>query len=162
MPALSAYGRSDLVCFRADHPEALVERQTACWQPLVNWIALRHDAVLAVTTGVMPLEQPRAAVLALERVLDPLDCFHLVVLHTVATQTGSLVIALALLAGRLTGEEAFSAGALDDLWSLETWGRDAEAERALEARKTDILAAERFLRHLRDGDTSLAGSHGSG
>ncbi len=159
---LSAYARSDLVCFRADHPSGLVERQTACWQPLVTWAALKHDAALVVTSGVMPREQPQPTILALERVLDPLDSFRLVALHTVATQTGSLVIALALLAGHLTGEEAFSAGALDDLWSLEVWGHDAEAARALEVRKADILAAERFLQFLRCGEASLAGSHGSG
>ena len=104
---LSAYAESDLVCFRADHPPGLVERQTACWQPLVTWVALEHNAPLAVTTGVMPREQPQPAIRALEKILDPLDGFHLVALHAVATQTGSLVIALALSAGHLTGEEAF-------------------------------------------------------
>ncbi len=159
---LAAYARSDLVCFRADHPSGLVERQTACWQPLVTWAALKHDAALAVTTGVMPREQPQPAILALEKVLDPLDSFRLVALHTVATQTGSLVIALALLDGHLTGEEAFSAGVLDELWSLEIWGHDTEAALALEIRKADILTVERFLQLLRCGEASLAGRHGTG
>ena len=159
---LCAYARSDLVCFRADHPSGLVERQTACWQPLVTWAAFKHDAALAVTTGVMPQEQPQPTILALEKVLVPLDSFRLVALHTVATQTGSLVIALALLDGHLTGEEAFCAGALDDLWSLEVWGHDAEAVNALEVCKADILAAEHFLELLRCSEASLAGIHGTG
>lgn len=146
---LVAWGDSDLVCFRADHPVELVRRQGACWQPLVDWIAAEHGAALAVTTGIMPLEQPPESSLALRSVLTGLDSFRLVAVHSVASATGSLVIALALLAGRLDAAEAFCAGALDDLWSLEVWGDDAEARQRLDVRRTDIVEAERFLRLLR-------------
>ncbi|MCE2521504.1 MAG: ATPase, partial [Alphaproteobacteria bacterium] len=87
--------------------------------------------------------------LALRSVLTGLDSFRLVAVHSVASATGSLVIALALLAGRLDAAEAFCAGALDDLWSLEVWGDDAEARQRLNVRQTDIIEAERFLRLLR-------------
>ena len=146
---LVAWGMSDLVCFRADHPMELVARQAACWQPLVDWVAAEHGAALAVTTGIMPQEHPPESILALRSVLSGLDCFRLVAVHSVASATGSLVIALALLAGRLRAGEAFRAGALDDLWSLEVWGDDAEARRRLDVRQTDIGEADRFLRLLR-------------
>ena len=146
---LVAWGMSDLVCFRVDHPVELVRRQEACWQPLVDWVAAEHGAALAITTGIMPLEQPPETILALRAVLADLDSFHLVAIHSVASATGSLVIALALLAGRLGAGETFRAGALDDLWSLEVWGDDAEARRRLDVRQTDIREAARFLRLLR-------------
>ena len=146
---LVAWGMSDLVCFRADHPVELVRRQGACWQSLVDWVAAEHGAALAVTTGIMPQEQPLESILALRSVLSGLDSFRLVAVHSVASATGSLVIALALLAGRLDAGEAFRAGALDDLWSLEVWGDDAEARRRLDVRQTDIRDADRFLRLLR-------------
>lgn len=146
---LVAWGMSDLVCFRADHPVELVRRQEACWQPLVDWVAAEHGAALAVTTGIMPQEQPPESIRALQSVLSGLDGFRLVAVHSIAGATGSLVIALALLAGRLGAGEAFRAGALDDLWSLEVWGEDAEARRRLDVRQTDIREADRFLRLLR-------------
>ena len=146
---LVAWGMSDLVCFRADHPVELVRRQEASWQPLVEWIAAEHGAALAVTTGIMPLKQPPGSIIALRSALAGLDSFHLVAVHSVASATGSLVIALALLAGRLDAGEAFRAGALDELWSLEVWGDDAEARRQLDVRQTDIREADRFLRLLR-------------
>ncbi len=146
---LLAWGMSDLVCFRSDHPVELVRRQEARWQPLVDWVAAEHAASLAVTSGIMPQEQSPEAILALRSVLADLDSFRLVAVHSVANTTGSLVIALALLAGRLGAQEAFSAGALDDLWSLEVWGDDAEARRRLGVRQTDIREAERFLGLLR-------------
>ena len=146
---LVAWGMSDLVCFRADHPVELMRRQVASWQPLVDWVAAEHGAALAVTTGIMPLEQPPESINALRSVVEDLDSFHLVAVHSITNATGSLVIALALLAGRLGAGEAFRVGALDDLWSLEIWGDDAEARRRLDVRRTDICQAERFLRLLR-------------
>ncbi len=149
MAGLVAWGMSDLVCYRADHPVELIRRQAVCWQPLVDWIAAEHGAALAVTTGVMPLEQSPEAINALRSVVEGLDSFHLVAVHSIASATGSLVIALALLAGRLGAGEAFRAGALDDLWSLEVWGDDAAARRGLNARQTAIHEADSLLRLLR-------------
>ncbi len=159
---LSAFAGSDLVCFRATYPAELVERQEACWQPLVDRAALRHDAVLTVGTGVMPIAQAPGAIRAFRTAMASVDSFRLAGLQWVTRETGSLVIALALLEGHLSGEDAFRASALDDLWSLEVWGHDEEAWRKLEADRSAILDGERFLGHLPGGKASLAGRHGSG
>ena len=146
---LAAYGGSDLVCYRAEAPRALVERQHEVWQPLVRWFATRHGAMLAVTRGIVPIGQPEPAVAALRRVLDAMDDFETAAVFAVAVSTGSLIVALALLDGRLTGREAFEAGCLDDLYALETWGEDREARDRLDRLRDDILAVERFLGLLR-------------
>ena len=36
---LSDYGDSDLLCYRATHPEALIERQRREWDPALDWAA---------------------------------------------------------------------------------------------------------------------------
>ena len=41
--------------------------RTRAWQPLLDWVALRYDAPLAVTAGVMPRAQPPASLAALGR-----------------------------------------------------------------------------------------------
>ena len=143
------WGMSDLVCFRADHPVELVRRQEASWQPLVDWAAAEHGASLTVTSGIMPQEQSPDAILALRSVLCDLDSFRLVAVHSVASTTGSLIIALSVVGGHLSADEAFSAGALDELWSLEVWGDDAEARSRLHVRQADLREAERFLGLLR-------------
>src|SRR5262249_13215682 len=56
------YAQTDLVCYRAERPPELVARQAAVWQPLVDWVTLRFDAPLLVTTGVVPKPQSGAAV----------------------------------------------------------------------------------------------------
>ena len=142
---LAAYGGSDLVCYRAEHPSELVERQSACWQPMVDWAASALDAHLAVTNSLIAVQQPEPAVLAMRRPLEALDAFGLVAAHTVTSATGSLILTLALLGGRIDGVTAFELGALDELYGLEVWGEDREARDRLEAVRETILAAERLL-----------------
>ena len=142
---LASYGGSDLVCYRAQHPRELVERQNIHWQPLVDWVASEHDALLAVTSGLVAVPQPEPALKALRRPLEALDPFALVAAHTVTSSTGSLVITLALLAGRIDGRQAFELGTLDDLYALEVWGEDKEARERLDGLQGTILAAERML-----------------
>ena len=43
------FAGTDLLCYRADAPPALVDRQTAHWQPVLDWAAVRFDAALPST-----------------------------------------------------------------------------------------------------------------
>jgi chaperone required for assembly of F1-ATPase len=56
-----------------------------------------------------------------------------------------LVIALALLEGRLDAEGAFEVSQIDETFQIEAWGEDAEAARRRAALAADIAAAARFL-----------------
>ena len=54
--------------------------------------------------------------------------FNLAALHVLASVTGSLVLGLAVLDGRLTAEDAFALSRLDEAYQAEQWGSDREAE----------------------------------
>lgn len=142
------YGKSDLLCYRAEAPAELVHRQAAQWDPLLDWADDMFDARLVTGQGIAFIEQPAASLLALEKAVWRRDAFGLVGLHAAATTTGSLVLALALAEGRLAAGEVLALALLDETWQAEKWGRDAAAV-AHEARlRTDLEAAERFLRLL--------------
>ncbi|HEY2033592.1 MAG TPA: ATP12 family protein [Rhizomicrobium sp.] len=143
-----SYGASDLLCYRAEYPEELHERQAATWDPLLDWAAQRHGARLKVAHGIVFHEQPTKALAGLQEAIDAQDDFALAALHNAATITGSLVIALALVDGHLTAEEAFSAATLDDAFQSEKWGTDEEAQLRLKRLAAELSAAERFLRLL--------------
>src|SRR5262245_27075218 len=55
---IAGYGRSDLICYRADEPSSLVRRQEERWQPLIAWAAERYDITLNITAGIVVVEQP--------------------------------------------------------------------------------------------------------
>ena len=142
---LAAYGESDLLCYRAEAPPRLVERQAQHWDPILAWARRRYDVDFDVASGIVHRPQPQATVDRLRHATLARSPFELAALAPLVTISGSLLIALALAEGAIDLETAWSAGALDELWQAELWGEDAEAARALAARRSDFEAAHRFL-----------------
>ena len=144
-----AYAKADLLCYRAVTPDDLVERQNSIWQPLLDWVQQKTSAPFVVTRGVMPVEQPPAVVTEIRKTVEALDEFEIAVLSSVTAAAGSIVIALAMVKGRIGGDEAFSASQLDETFQVELWGKDAEAAVRRANLRAEILAAERFLGDVR-------------
>lgn len=141
---IAAYGGSDLLCYRASAPEALVRRQAETWQPLLDWCARTHGAELAVTEGVTHVAQPPEALAALKAAAEAMDDFHLSALSQLTAACGSVVLALAVSAGRTDTAEAIAASQLDESWQAEKWGQDAEAQARRENLAREITNAVRF------------------
>jgi chaperone required for assembly of F1-ATPase len=146
---VAAYAETDLLCHRADGPQALIERQQATWQPLLDWLASEFDAPLAATRGVIAQRQPAASLAALSRAVEAFGDWELAALSLAVGAAGSLVIGLALARGRVDVEAAFAAAELDATYQIEQWGEDAEAARRRAAVHADLAAAARFLALLR-------------
>lgn len=142
---LAAYGETDLTCYRAETPEALVKRQAESWDALLVWARGRYDVDFAIGHGVMHIAQPAATVDRLAHEVAALDTFHLAGLLPLVTIGGSLVAALAVFEGAAAPETAWQAVSLDDRWQIEKWGADDEAVKALDNRERDFLSAARFL-----------------
>ena len=147
---LAGYAAHDLLCYRAETPADLVARQQERWQPLLDWAALVLDAPLAVTAGLVSIEQPPATLAALRKAVAEWDDFALTALGAAAAAAGSLVVALALAARKIDADAAFEAAQLDEGYQIERWGEDPEAARRRAAIKADLETAARFLALLRD------------
>jgi chaperone required for assembly of F1-ATPase len=143
------YLASDLICYRANAPQGLVERQARYWDPIVRWAGEALGARFAVGEGVIHVTQPVSALVA-ARVKIPSDPWRLGAVHAVTALTGSALIALAVAHARLNAEEAWQAAHVDEDWNMEQWGRD---ELALERRAfqyADLQAAALVLQSLQD------------
>ena len=145
-----ACAATDLLCYWAETPPELVERQALAWQPLLDWAAEAHGARLRVTRGVVPVTQPAEALAALGRAVEALDDARLVAVSAAAGATGSLIVALALVAGRIDAGEAWAAAQVDEDFQRQRWGEDAEDLERRERVKTDIEAVGRFAALARD------------
>ncbi|MCG8544705.1 MAG: ATPase [Alphaproteobacteria bacterium] len=143
--SIAAYAGTDLLCYRADGPSALVERQAAHWQPLLDWAALQFDAPLSVTDGIVPVEQPADAVASIRRAVADGDEFTYAGLYNLTVACGSVVMALAVREGEIDAAQACHASQLDESWQAEQWGEDPEAAARQERIRGDIHAATRFL-----------------
>lgn len=146
------YGDTDLLSYRADEPAALAERQAAEWQPLLDWFRDRYDVQLNVTAGIIAVAQPAELRPRLQRICAGLDPYALTALHGATTATGSVVLGLALLDGRLDAETAHQAALVDELYQAARWGEDAEAAARRAGLLSDLRAIARFLALLRAGN----------
>jgi chaperone required for assembly of F1-ATPase len=143
--ALARYGESDLLCYRATAPEALVHRQARAWQPWLDWATLTYDAPLKVTAGVVHVTQSTHSLTALRTPVAAHDPSSLAGLGVLVPTLGSLVLGLAVADGKLGAAEAHKLGALDELFQAELWGLDDEAARRLDSVAADIAVAARFI-----------------
>lgn len=151
---LSAYARSDMLCYRAEHPQALVQRQAAQWDPILAWAEARFDIVVKRTAGIAPIGQPPLTLERLDAAYAAQPPFRLAALSPLVTLAGSAILPLALLDGRLDPESAWAAALLDELWQAEQWGEDALAAASRADRRHQFNAACRFL-SLLGGVTDL-------
>lgn len=143
--ALAAYGETDLLCYRAEHPPELAARQAERWQPLLDWAALALDAPLVVTAGVVPVAQPPQACAALRAALARRHPIALAALGVAVPALGSLVLGLALAERRIGAAEAHALATLDEGFQSEAWGEDAEAAARLAGIAEDVHLAARIL-----------------
>jgi chaperone required for assembly of F1-ATPase len=142
---LVKYVRSDLTCYRAGEPDRLVAEQAAAWDPILAWAYDEFGARFLMSEGVTFVNQPEAAIAALEaRISAEGSPFRLAALHVMTTLTGSALIALAHASGRLTGAEAWAAAHVDERFQERVWGEDEEAMQRRARREADFLAASRF------------------
>ncbi len=142
---IADYLASDLVFYRAEGPQGLVERQARHWDPIVVWARDRLGANFMLAQGVMFIDQSEAA-LAAARAAIPDEPWRLGALASITTLTGSALLALALLRGRLSVEEAWAAAHVDEDWNMEFWGRDERAMERRASRFAEMQAATEVLR----------------
>lgn len=144
------YSSSDLVCYRADGPQPLVDRQAKLWDPVLDWAKAELGARFWLAEGVMHVEQPQEAVTAVgEWLARRDDPFTLAALHVMTSLTGSALLALSVEAGAIDADAAWVAAHVDEDWNIEQWGEDEEAAARRTARKADYDAANRLIAALR-------------
>jgi chaperone required for assembly of F1-ATPase len=144
------FASSDLLCYRADAPQGLVDRQNKHWDPVLDWAQSKLGARFNLAEGVIHVEQPRETIAVLgSHLAQRAEPMRLAAIHVMTSLTGSALLALAVDFGEIDGEEAWTAGHVDEDWQIEHWGQDAEAVARRSARKRDMMAAVNLLEALK-------------
>lgn len=143
---LAQYAESDLLCYRAEAPRPLVERQAEHWDPLLRWAEVRFDCQFHVTEGIIHVRQPDALLERIGAAFAAYPPFPLAALSPLVTLSGSAVVPLALAEGAIDVATAWAATVIDETWQAENWGEDADALAHRTGRQLQFGEAERFLR----------------
>jgi len=146
---VTAYAASDHLCYRAESPRGLVERQEREWGAILDWAKAEHGLSFTPVAGVIHQPQPPATLASVEALALTLDDFTLTGMAFAAGLFGSAMLALAVRAGRLTGQKALDLSRLDEIYQAEQWGEDAEARARAEALAVEAAMIERWFAALR-------------
>jgi chaperone required for assembly of F1-ATPase len=138
------YLGTDLVCYRADHPDGLVARQSAHWDPVVAWARDALGARFVLTTGIIHVAQPQEAIAAAARAI-PADPWKLGAVSVITTLSGSALLALAVAGGAIDAQAAWTAAHVDEDWNAEFWGHDELALKRRAFREAEMTAAAQML-----------------
>jgi chaperone required for assembly of F1-ATPase len=144
---IGKYFESDLLFYRAGHPQALVAREAAAWDPVLFWAKNALGAHFILAEGIVHVRQPAPAIAAARAAL-PDDPWSIAALHVITTLTGSALLALTLWCGVLKPDQVWAAAHVDEDWNIEKWGVDEEVAARRAARLVDFKAAARILAAL--------------
>jgi chaperone required for assembly of F1-ATPase len=147
---VAKYFASDLLFYRAGHPEGLVAREARHWDPILFWAAETLGTHFMLAEGVVHVRQPDQAIAAARGAL-PEDPWRIAAVHVITTVTGSALLAVALFHGVIDPEQAWAAAHVDEDWNAEQWGVDEEAVTRKAAKSVDFNAAADVLKALHQG-----------
>lgn len=142
---LAAYGDADLLCYRAEHPQELVARQAAQWDPFLEWAANTLEARLEPRSGVMHVPQTKQALTALAERVHAMTPFQLAGFHDLVSLSGSLILGFATTRNLHPAKAIWAISRLDELWQAEEWGADDDAEAAARLKEEAFLHAKQVF-----------------
>ncbi len=146
---IGRYAGSDALCYFAEGPRELVERQERAWVPLLEWsrtLGLHFHRA----TGIQHREQPAETLLRAARLAEKEDDFVLAGLAHATALFGSAILAFALQRGRLEADDAFDLSRLDEAFQQERWGVDAEAAERTSNMRQEARMLGRWFAALQD------------
>ena len=135
---LAEYADSDLLCYRAEGPAALIARQAEIWDPYLDWGAETLGARLTPVTGLMHMPQDESALRRLRDLTLQQSEFELAAFHDLVSLSGSIILGFATARDVASPDEIWAASRLDELWQIEQWGADEDAE-AVSALKAEAF-----------------------
>ena len=141
---LAEYGDSDLLCYRADSPQELVQRQAAEWDPALDWAEQALGVRLEPRTGLLHRPQDAAALRSLRHAVHGLSPFQLAAFHDLVSMSGSLVLGFAAAQDWRTADDIWRISRLDEAWQAEQWGSDEEADTTAELKRTAFKQEKEF------------------
>lgn len=146
---ITAYAGSDAICYLAEAPAVLVERQAQGWTPWRDWAERELGAVLIPVAGIIHRPQSDRTLAAIRKHALELDDYALTGLAMATPLFGSAVLAFAVQRGALSGAEAFDLSRLDEAFTEERWGVDDEAAARAEGLRAEAVLLERWFAALR-------------
>ncbi|MCR5880735.1 ATP12 family chaperone protein [Phenylobacterium sp. J367] len=145
---VAEFAGSDLLCYSADQPAALVQRQGEQWEPVLQRVERELGLAFVRASGIVHQAQPEATLAQVKAAALELDDFALAGLAFGTALFGSAILSVAVQRGWITGPDAYELSRLDEAFQEEKWGVDEEAAERTARLRGEAAVLERWFRAL--------------
>ena len=142
---LVRFALTDMMLFWGQN-EDLVKRQEKIWGPLLEWANEEINTKFIRTQSLDVPEQEKTSGYRLKVFLEKLSDRELAAFYVAALNMKSVLLAAALVKGRINAKQAFEAAYLEELWQAENWGVEEEAEKRRAEVRQELVEIEKFLK----------------
>ena len=138
---------TDLTCYRTPEPHDLRAAQDKAWDPVWAWAKGVGLHPLKRTEAVSAIEQDKTVRKGLQRQLEMLDFWHLLLCHRVTHQVGSVLMGLMFAKGDIDAERLYQSAFVEEHYQTGRYGPEAELDKKLAVNRAvmDELYAFRNL-----------------
>ncbi len=145
---VTRYSETDLLCYPAEYPAALQAREAEIWTPILSWIDAALDLQFQQNPTIIHQPQPKETIRRVQSLIaNATPCEQAGIMLAIPL-LGSVVLALALWRGHLSGEAAFNASRIGEDFQSETWGADSEAAKRAAGILTQAQSLDIWFRAL--------------
>jgi chaperone required for assembly of F1-ATPase len=135
------FAGNDLLLYRADSPQELVDEQERVWDDALVRLARRFEIAFQPTIGIIHQPQPARTLEKLNAALAQEKLLELTALVSITGITGSGLLAIAFLYQLMSADEIWAAAHLDEDHQIRLWGEDEEAMERRAKRRTEFDVA---------------------
>lgn len=139
------FSMTDMLLFWGENKD-LIERQKKMWQPILDWAQETMALQLKTTQGIDVPEQDEQTGSRMRLFLESLNNKELLAFFKAALDMRSVLLAAALVKGKINAKQAFEAAFIEELWQSENWGVVEEAQKNREELKDELIEIENFLK----------------
>lgn len=142
---LLKFATTDMLLFWGTD-ESLQAKQAEEWEPVLKWAREEFGGKYKATQSLEIQKENLDSGEGLKNFLEKLSDKQLAAFYLAALNMRSVLLASALVKGKINSEQAYKAAYLEEIFQAEKWGKDIEAEAKRKERKQELTDIEKFLR----------------
>ena len=141
---LLEFARTDLLFFWGEKRDLYLKQEKE-WQPIINWV---EDSLKVKVKKTDKLNTPDNEEMQkpLKTAFAKMSDKELACYYAAALNMKSVLLALALVKGKINAKTAGKLSYLEELWQNEMWGRDEEAVKRRKERCDELVEIESYLK----------------
>lgn len=138
------FALNDVLLFWSTDKDVKKEQQEK-WLPILRWVDETLNARFKQTTSLETEKTDKKATHELKKYLDSLSDKELTSFYIAALNMRSVLLAVAMIKGRINAAEAFELSELEELYQARKWGSEPVAEARRNSIKDSLISAEKYL-----------------